>query len=103
VADLALARENARASGTGQTVTFRVGDGAYDLPGVAAFARASQSYTVSLAQSDVSLVSAKFGADAILRFNGFGIPDSDGSVVLRAGGWTRTITVDPTSGRATAQ
>ncbi len=46
------------------------------------------------------LLSADFDGGTAVVFNAYGLPDRNGSAVLRAGGELRTVAVDP-SGRVT--
>ena len=43
------------------------------------------------------------GGDAVVIFDGYGMPDSGGSVDITAGGVTKTIQLDPDTGRAVVQ
>jgi hypothetical protein len=40
---------------------------------------------------------------AQVTFDIYGKPDNGGSVVLQVGSWTKTIALDPDSGKATVQ
>ena len=67
--------------------------------------RPSLTYTVKLAETPYSarITSASFGGDSDLVFNGFGIPDSGGTVVIRVGSYTKTITTEANTGKVTIQ
>lgn len=103
VSDLRLAQAQARLTSAAKTVQFNVGTSSYRLVGVTSPDRKSETYTVFLNREpyEVTLGSANFGGDANLIFDGYGTPDSAGSVVLQGGGHTMTISVDPDSGKAT--
>lgn len=103
VSDLRLAQAQARLTSAAKTVQFNVGMSRYRLVGVASPDRKSETYTVYLSREpyEVTLGSANFGGDANLVFDGYGTPDSGGSVVVQGGGHTMTISVDPDSGKAT--
>ncbi|MCH8259363.1 MAG: hypothetical protein IIC46_04065, partial [Planctomycetes bacterium] len=49
------------------------------------------------------LASVDLGGDAQLTFDGFGVPDSGGSVVVQAGDYQYTVVVDPETGVAEVQ
>lgn len=105
VSDLRLAQRQARLSSASRTVQFDVASNSYRLLGVPSLNGPSGEYTVRLTDTpyEVSVVSASFGGDARLIFDGYGVPDSGGSVVLGSGGNQATISVDPASGTATVQ
>jgi hypothetical protein len=48
-------------------------------------------------------VTADFGGEAQMSFDGYGVPNRGGTLTLRAGSVQRTIAVDATSGRARIQ
>lgn len=109
IADLAYARRVAIATSTSVTVTFHVADGAYDLAGVDDPARPGEPYRVELAADPyrAAIVSATFddAADdadshAVVVFDGYGRPDSAGTVVISVEDAARTIALDAESGRA---
>jgi len=99
-ADLELARQHAMTTSAGQTVSFDVGQDRYVLSGIAALDRPSQVYTTVLSDPpyEASINSADFGDDAVVTFNGYGVPDSGGTVVVQAGRFQRMITVQTDSG-----
>jgi len=49
----------------------------------------------------VTLVSATFGVGAVLTIDRYGLPANSGSIVVQAGSYTKTISVDGTTGRVT--
>lgn len=103
-ADLEMARRRARTTSTSQSVQFDAGAGRYVLPGVPSRDHPGTDYEVELARPpySASIVSADFGGDAELRFNGYGLPDTAAAIVVRSGKHERTIVVDPNTGRAHA-
>jgi prepilin-type N-terminal cleavage/methylation domain-containing protein len=108
VADFALARSAARASGTGQVVDFSTPANGYTLTGLESPDTHSGSYVVKLSEEPfkVTVTSASFGSPmgTSLRFTRFGTPETaGGSVVVGLGGYTRTIVVDSVTGRAEVQ
>lgn len=106
VADLSLAQSAAYGSSTSKTVTFTVGSDQYVVAGVTPLNRSSGSYLVQLTeppyQSTLVSVWGQTGTQTI-TFNGYGLPDKGGSIVVAAGGIQRIIVVDASSGKATVQ
>lgn len=104
-ADLELARRRARISSTGQSVQFDTGSHSYVLPGVPHLDHPGQDYAVELGRPPytASILSADFGGDTELLFNGYGFPDSAGTIVVQSGKYQKTITVDPDTGGASVQ
>ncbi|MCK4343311.1 MAG: prepilin-type N-terminal cleavage/methylation domain-containing protein, partial [Phycisphaerae bacterium] len=103
--DLNLARRQARLSSSDQNVVFDVSAESYQLPGLADLDHPTTGYEVQLDEQpyEVEILSAVFDADAEIIFDGYGIPDSGGSVVLVGGGYQITISVDAESGLASTQ
>ena len=105
--DLTMAQARANHASTPITVTFDTSAGKYQITGIADPDRPSQAYAVSLTDDPyrVSIVSATFGSAGSpqVTFDAYGTPTAGGSIVIAAGPLQRTITVDPTSGRAIAQ
>lgn len=103
--DLALASRQARNAGASRTVTFTAAGTQYTISDLAGLVRASQSYRVDLlAEPYCSRIdSVDFGGDRVVVFNGYGVADSGGQIVLKSGALTRTITFDAASGKATVQ
>ncbi|MBL7133361.1 MAG: GspH/FimT family protein [Phycisphaerae bacterium] len=105
VADLALARSRARISSTQQSVTFTPATNEYQIPGLPDLRNSSVDYLANLSARPyrADLVSANFGPDATVVFDGYGKPDSAGQVVVRVGDMQKTIVLDPDTGKATVQ
>ena len=101
--DLNLAQTRARQASASQTVVFDVAGGSYRLVGMMSPDHPTAAYVVSLKDSpyEVLIVSASFGGDAQIIFNGYGVPDSDGTVVIQAGSFWRTVSVAAETGRVT--
>jgi prepilin-type N-terminal cleavage/methylation domain-containing protein len=57
----------------------------------------------SLEPYQADITNSQFNGDAVITFDGWGIPDSGGTAVLTVGSETRTITVDPNTGEATIE
>jgi len=104
VVDLSLAQRQARISSTSQAVEFEVGVGesAYRLSGMPHLDRSGEEYAVLLYQEPyhATIVSADFGGNKEIVFDGFGVPDSGGVVIVQVGNYQKTITVDAETGQA---
>jgi prepilin-type N-terminal cleavage/methylation domain-containing protein len=102
-ADIELAGRKAKTSSAGRSVQFDLVSHAYTLPGVQHPDHPGSDYTAQLQDPpyEASIVSADFGGDAELLFDGYGSPDSGGTVVVQSGPYQKTITVDATTGKAT--
>lgn len=98
-ADLNYASREARHRSTSQQVTFNVVGNAYALDGLTSLTRRSQAYIVELDEEPygAAVVSADFGGDAVLIYDGYGEPDSGGTIVLSVGAHQRTLTIATTS------
>ncbi len=103
--DLTLAQTNARTSSTSQSVLFSVGSNTYQILGMTDLNNPSVAYIIKLSDPpyNATLVSADFGGDSTICFDGWGVPDSLGSVVIKVGKEQRTITLDSETGKATVQ
>lgn len=105
IADLELARETARSTSAAVTVTFNVAGNRYTIPGVASLDKPGHDAIVDLADEPYTarLDAADFGGDAVVIFDGYGIPDSGGTVTVTCGGSTKIVTLDLTTGVSTVQ
>jgi prepilin-type N-terminal cleavage/methylation domain-containing protein len=105
VTDLSLAQRQARFLSKSLTVKFNLAGSRYTLVGVADPDRPANTYSVSLADEPYSatLQSADLGGDADVTFNGFGVPDTGGTLLVRVGQYQRTIELDGTKGLAKVQ
>lgn len=103
-ADLAFARERARATSRTVTVTFNEAAGTYTIDGMTDPDRPAGDYTVRLGDEPYrcTLGGVGFGGETRLVFNGFGVPRAGGSLKVAAGPWTRTVSVDGLTGQAVA-
>ena len=104
-ADLAMARARARSLSSSQTVSFSPASGQYQIVGMTDPDRPARSYVVNLGAAPyaASLVSVDLGGDATITFDGYGSPDSGGTIVVRVGSSSKTIVVDPITGAAAVQ
>ena len=105
VADLGLAQAMARTTTSAVTVTFEVPSNRYVLQGVADADNPGQDASLTLSDPPyhAQLVAAVFGGDDVVIFDGYGMPDSGGSIDISAGGVTKTIQLDPDTGKAVVQ
>lgn len=96
LADLRLAQRHARFSSAPVTVDFVLAGHRYQLLSMFDPDHPSSPYIVHLARPpyDVTIAAANFGGDASITYDGFGSPDSNGSITLSAGPLQRTLTVD---------
>jgi Tfp pilus assembly protein FimT len=106
-ADFAAAQSRARVTSSQQTITFTVGPAgnSYQIVGMQDPDRPSVTYSVNLADVpyQVTLNSVNLGGDATLVYDGYGNPDSAGTIVIQSGPYTKTILIDPDTGTATVQ
>ncbi len=101
IRDLGVARAEAKASSTSITVIFDVANNRYDIPGVTSLESASApaSLTLSDAPYYAQLLNTTFSSDQV-TFDGYGLPDSGGTVVVGVGGVTRNVVLDGQTGLA---
>lgn len=105
-ADLRLAMREAEASSASRTVQFNVPQAhVYTLLGVQNLNHVGLPYEVDLMASpySASLVSVNFGGDATVVFDGYGVADSGGTLVVESGGYQKTVTLDAASGKVEIQ
>ncbi len=104
-ADFELARRKARMASQDQLVQFDAAAHAYTLVGAADLDHPDREYQVRLweAPYGAAIVSADFGGDADLVFDGHGMPDSGGAVVIQSGPYQCAVTVDASTGQAAVQ
>ena len=104
-ADLGLARQTAKSTSSSRTIGFNPGNHSYVIPNVRELDSAGTMYRVQLQDPpyQAQIVSVDFGGDATLIFDGFGIPDSGGFVIVQAGDYQYTVVVDPETGAAQVQ
>ena len=103
--DLATARARARATSSSQAIVFTVppAGNRYEINGMKDPNGFLTTYTVDLAKAPyvAMLSSVSLGGDTSLIYNGYGMPDSGGTIVVQAGQYTKTITIDQNTGMAT--
>lgn len=105
VADLEYARAQAITGSASQSLVFSTDAEQYSLPGVGSLSAAAGVYTVDLwdAPFHCDLVSVDFGGGLTLTFDGYGLPDNAGFVIVASGSSQRRVDVDGSSGRGTIQ
>jgi len=102
VYDLQTAQTRAVATSTAITVSFDTLAAAY----TASYPDPEQpakNYTVDLTRDPYAaqIVSAVFGNANSFTFNGYGLPSAGGTVVVKSGTSTGTLTIDPDTGAVT--
>ena len=105
VADIRLTQQTAKTTSSSRTIIFDTTNHAYSIADVRALNGLSMTYVVELREPPylAKIASVDMGGDAQLTFDGFGIPDSGGSVVVRTGDYQYTVVVDPETGAAEIQ
>ena len=95
--DLELARRRAQTASAGRQVVFDTNHDLYVLANVVD-PRSAPHTTVALANSpyQVDLHTVNFGGHASLVFDGFGTPNTSGSLNVRSGNNTKRVIVDAT-------
>jgi prepilin-type N-terminal cleavage/methylation domain-containing protein len=104
-ADLAMARDHAWTTGARQVVTFDPNTHEYRLPGIRSLERSTAEYVVILSKApyDAEIISADFQGQSNVTFDGYGLPDRSGQVVVKAGSFQKTIVLDGNTGDAKVQ
>ena len=102
--DLGLTQRQAKFSSTQHKLVFNTATHSYKIfewdkgksawEGLPSLRNSNETYLVDLAKEpyNATLISADFGGDDEIIFDGYGTPDSDGTVVLQVGSYTQTIT-----------
>ena len=105
IADLNYARRRASISSTAQSIDFDALNEQYEIPGVKDLRTGLSDYTVILSASpyQAKIVSADFNGDGEVIFDGYGVPDSGGTIVVGVGYYTKTVVLNADSGRAAIQ
>jgi len=105
VAELTLARARAQHTGRSVAVTLDAADGRLAIVGIDPLDPNLASYTVALGDEPyrATVLSADFGGDDTVRFDGYGEPDSGGLVRLTVGGVMTRVVLEAQSGKAVIQ
>jgi type II secretion system protein H len=103
--DLRLAQSHAKAASCARIVSFDPAAERYQLLNVPAPDSVSGDYTVTLSAEPyrVDLVSANFNSATQVTFNGWGLPDQGGTVVVAAGSQQKTVIIDAETGVVSIQ
>lgn len=104
-ADLRLAQMCAKTSSSSCTMVFNAATEQYTIMNLPAPDGLSGSYQVALLAEPykAELLSVNFNDSSQVVFNGWGLPDSGGTVTVAAGSQQKTITVDSGTGRIDVQ
>jgi prepilin-type N-terminal cleavage/methylation domain-containing protein len=104
VTDLNYARERAKATSTSVTVKLKVSQDCIQLIGVPALDDPNIDWETDLSAKPylADLVADTFPSSKV-TFDGYGIPDSGGTIQLIIGSEARIVTLDPDSGKAAVQ
>lgn len=99
-ADIRSARMRAETENTTQEIVFNIATDSYELPRMADLDHSLDTYQVNLANKpyEAVLVIANFGGDQTVKFNGFGVPDSGGTIEVSIGSVQKTLLLNPTTG-----
>lgn len=100
--DLDAARQLAHRTSQSVSVLFSPAGNYYVFSGVADVDKPAQAYGVELAREPyvVKIESVNLGGDTDVIFDGYGTPDSGGTIVLRCGSITATVTLEAATGVA---
>jgi prepilin-type N-terminal cleavage/methylation domain-containing protein len=104
-ADLERTRTRARAGSSERSIEFRPSMLAYFIEGERSLDRRSADSLVRLSDEPyrAQALSADLGGDLVLRFTGFGVPDSSGEIVVAVGSAKRRVRIDGGSGAVTVE
>jgi prepilin-type N-terminal cleavage/methylation domain-containing protein len=102
-ADLEYLRQQARRSSATKAVTFDLVHHKYTMSGVADLDHSGRVFEVRLTRFpfEARITAAACGGDAVLSFDGFGVPDSSATISVSAGPHQRTVTVEAGTGKVT--
>lgn len=106
VTDLARTQSAAYNSSASKTVTFTVGSSQYTVSALKPLTNSPGQYVVALSadpfQCRLVSVWGQTGTQTII-FNGYGVPNKGGNIIIAAGSYQKTVVVDATSGTAVVQ
>ena len=105
-ADLNYARQHARSTSASVTVWVRPSNNnvkIIDVPDPDQPASLHTTTPLADAPYHAEIVSSDFGGDVLIIFDGYGYPDSGGSAVVTVGAESRTVVLNPDSGKAVVQ
>lgn len=101
-ADLDQARELAKAASASYTVNFQTATASYDFEPIGVLSTDPAAQVVRLDREPyvVNIASVSFGGDATVVFNGYGVPDSGGTVQIKRGTREYLVTLSATTGKS---
>jgi prepilin-type N-terminal cleavage/methylation domain-containing protein len=100
VAELDQIAVNASVTSLARTVVFTAGSGQFTVSSSGAVER---TVDLTVEPYSATVTAASLGGDASLVYSGYGTPDSGGTITLKSGATTRTVTVSAVTGKATFQ
>jgi prepilin-type N-terminal cleavage/methylation domain-containing protein len=105
VADLAMARATARQTSQGTTILFDLAADCVRIPSAKPMDHGAGQYEDHLGDTpyNADLVSTSFGGGNQVTFDGYGIPNAEGTIVVGAGDVQKTIFLSQCTGLATIQ
>jgi prepilin-type N-terminal cleavage/methylation domain-containing protein len=100
-ADLSYAQGRARAASAGCTVSFNSAAASYTIIGAADPIARNATYVVALGDEPYrsKIQSMDLGGDSQVVFDGYGMPDADGVIIVRAGGMRKAIQIKAETGQ----
>lgn len=105
-ADLRLARTEARSRSAGQSVVFNVAGDSYQMTNQPRLDRRAGVYVVNLGDepfhAKLDSVTLSAGGSTI-SFDGYGQSNTDATIVVSAGGFTKQVLLDGQTGRVDIQ
>ena len=103
-ADIELTQHDAKATSEQRSITY---DGANTLTiaSLSDLVQNGKTYTwdVTKPPYEVAIAQFDFAGQAVLTFNGYGIPTHGGAITLQSGKYSKTIVVDGGTGEVTIQ
>jgi len=104
-ADLRQAQSRARMISAACTIAFTPSTNKYQIVNAPSFDGAGGTYTVDLTVPPYKarIVSANFNGATQVAFSGWGLPDTEGTVVIAVGSEERTITLNGQTGQVSIQ
>ena len=106
VADFARVQSAAYNSSSTKTMTFTIDSSQYTVAGVQSLNNNAGPYIVTLSADPFQcrLVSVwGLTGNQSMTFNGYGVPNRGGNIIVAAGSYQKTIVVDAASGTAVVQ
>jgi len=100
VRDIALTQARAKATSTSQKIAFDVAADCYTVSGIQHLDHSTEEYVVDMAGPpyEARVLFVNFGEDQELIYDGYGVPDSGGAMLIECGNHRRTINVDEQTG-----